>query len=152
MNRYRITIDPDNGFIVTNFGGQLIAADMLNFIRDLYSHEDYNSSYPTVYDFKLSSAIGYRIDVISFVEHLKKLNRGSKKRRIALIVGSINQRFLLKTFMVLIKGLNFDVEMFDNEESCLKWIVDDNLVRNKIESSISLNRAILYDQLQIKPQ
>lgn len=147
LDRYRIIIDPVGGFVVANFGGQLTLNDMLCFVKDLYSHEEYKSSLLTVYDFKLSSAICYRIDVISFVEHLKKLNWGSKRRKIGFIVGSINQRFLIRTFMVLTQGLNFDVEMFENKEACINWITEDVDIKKKIMLSINYNRNELFNQL-----
>lgn len=146
--RYRISIDPMNGFIVANFGGQLTVNDMFSFVKDLYNNKEYRSTYLTVYDFRLSSAIGYRIDVISFVEYLRKLNLDSRRRKIGIIVGSINQKFLIKSFIVLIKGLNFDVEMFENIESCLKWVSNDNDIRNKMKSSINFNRIMLNNQLK----
>lgn len=148
MKKHLISIDPVYGFIVANFGGQLTVNDLLSFFGDLKKHKDYRPTYLTIYDCKLSSAIGYRIDVISFVEHLRKRNWDSRRRKIGFIVGSSNQRFLIRTFMDLIKGLNFDVEMFENKKLCLKWVSDNLDIRNKMESSINLNRSILYDQLK----
>lgn len=121
---------------------------MFSFGRDLYNHKDYKSNYVLICDLKLSSAMGYRIDVISYVEHLRKLTWDSGCKKIGFIVGSINQIFLIENFIVLVKDLNFDVEMFENTELCLKWVSDESDIRNKIDSSINFNRSMLNDQFK----
>lgn len=150
IKKYVFEIDEKLGLIVANFGGKLNVQDMLDFVDELYGHENYSPNFLTVYDFRSSSAIGFRIDVISFIERLRVLRRNSGKRRIGFIVGSVNQRFLIRTFISLNKGLNLDVEMFENKMDCLNWISKDALVIKKIEEILVSNKVVLIDQMKFE--
>lgn len=142
--KYRIAIDRQLGFILISFREKVYANDMFDMLEDLYSQEDFDPKYPAIYDFTGSAAIAYRVDVVSFVERIRKLRSGiSEKKKIGIIVNSINQKFLVNMFIKLINAVSLQVEMFDKTNSCLSWMTDDPAVQDKLFELLTNNKQEL---------
>lgn len=122
QKKYRISIAPDLGLIEIRFQGKIEAKDMIACLTELYGMEDFDPVMPTIYDFRDCLAIGYRMEVIPFVKWLGDLRSGLGKKKIGVIVDSFNQKFLVKIFIELAKGLSLEVEKFEKREECEKWI------------------------------
>ena len=54
---------------------------MFDMLEDLYSRVDFDPKYPAIYDFTGSAAIAYRVDVVSFVERIRKLRSGISEKK-----------------------------------------------------------------------
>lgn len=142
--KYRIAIDQQLGFIVISFREKVYANDMFDMLEELYSRADFDPKYPAIYDFTGSAAIAYRVDLISFVERIRKLRSGiSEKKKIGIIVNSINQKFLVNMFIKLINAVSLQVEMFDKTKSCLSWMTIDLAVQDKLSELLVHNKQEL---------
>jgi hypothetical protein len=142
--KYRIAIDQHLGFVVISFREKVYANDMFDMLEELYAREDFDPAYPAIYDFTGSAAIAYRVDVVSFVERIRKLRSGiSEKKKIGIVVNSINQKFLVNMFIKLINVVSLKVEMFDKTNSCLSWMSDDPVVQKSLSELLILNKQEL---------
>jgi hypothetical protein len=121
--KYSITVIKDIGLIQARFFGKIEAKDMLDYLTDLYSMEDYNPIFPIIYDFRGCIAVGYRMEVIPFVKRLATLRSGLGKKKIGIVVDSLNQEFLVKAFIELATGLNLEIKMFEDPRECSQWIL-----------------------------
>lgn len=122
--KYSITIRKDIGLMEVRFFGKIELDDMFYYLDDLRILQDYDPHYPSIYDFRGCLALGFRIDVVSFVEKLAQLRSDLPKKRIGIIVDTYNQRFLVNFFIVLIKDLSLNVEMFENRNACFEWVME----------------------------
>lgn len=120
--KYLITIRKDLGLIEIRFCGRLEVGEMIACLTELYEMEDFDPTIPTIYDFRDCLAIGYRMEVVPFVKWLEDLRSGLGKKKIGVIMDSFNQKFLVKVFIELAKGVGLEVEMFEEREECEKWI------------------------------
>lgn len=145
--KYIIKINNEKGMVVANFRGRVTVEDMFDFLDELYAHEKFDPNFPSVYDFTACSALGYQIDVSSFVEKLRKTVKNSKKKKVGVIIDNINQRFLIKTFIEKVKSLNLEVEMFNNKVECVSWITEDFEKRVVIQSMLRANSKSPHFQL-----
>lgn len=143
--KYRIAIDQQLGFIVISFREKVYANDMFDMLEELYVREGFDPKYPAIYDFTGSAAIAYRVDVVSFVERIRKLRSGiSEKKKIGIVVNSINQKFLVGMFIKLINAMSLQVEMFDKTNSCLIWMTKDPVVQEKLSDLLLRNKQELF--------
>ena len=128
--KYHILIRNDIGLIEIRFCGRLEVGDMIACLTELYGMEDFDPTIPTIYDFRECLAIGYRMEVVPFVKWLGELRSGLGKKKIGVIVDSFNQKFLVKVFIELAKGLNLEVEMFEDPKKCMSWAMTDFKIKN----------------------
>lgn len=143
--KYRIAIDQQLGFIVISFRDKIYANDMFDMLEQLYARADFDPKFPAIYDFTGSSAIAYRVDVVSFVERIRKLRLGiSEKKKIGIVVNSINQKFLVGMFIKFINAMSLQVEMFDKTNSCLIWMTKDPVVQEKLLELSIQNKQELF--------
>lgn len=142
--KYRIAIDQQLGFIVISFREKVYANDMFDMLEELYVREDFDPKYPAIYDFTGSAAIAYRVDVVSFLERIRKLRSGiSEKKKIGIMVNSINQKFLVNMFIKLINAVSLQVEMFDKTNSCLSWMTEDPKIQESLSQLLMHNKQEL---------
>jgi hypothetical protein len=142
--KYKIAVDPKLGFIVISFREKVYANEMFDLLEDLYSRVDFDPKYPAIYDFTGSAAIAYRVDVVSFVERIRKLRSEiSEKKKIGIVVNSINQKFLVNMFIKLINSVSLQVEMFDRTNSCINWMSEDPDIQDKLLELIIQNKQQL---------
>lgn len=123
--KYHILIRKDIGLIEIRFQGKIEAKDMISCLTELYRMEDFDPVMPTMYDFRECLAIGYRMEVVPFVKWLGELRSGLGKKKIGIVVDSLNQKFLVKVFIELAKGLDLEMKMFDDPKQCFTWISSD---------------------------
>lgn len=89
-------------------------------------------------------AIAYRVDVVSFVERIRKLRSEiSEKKKIGIVVNSINQKFLVNMFIKLINSVSLQVEMFYRTNSCINWMSEDPDIQDKLLELIIQNKQQL---------
>jgi hypothetical protein len=142
--KYIIEVDPNLGFIVISFREKVYPNDMFDMLEDLYSRVDFDPKYPAIYDFTGSAAIAYRVDVVSFVERIRKLRSGiSEKKKIGIVVNSINQKFLVNMFIKLVNSASLQVEMFDRANSCINWMTENPIIQDKLLELIIQNKQQL---------
>ena len=142
--KYRIETDQQLGFIVISFREKVFAIDMFDMLDELYARADFDPKYPAIYDFTGSAAIAYRVDVVSFVERIRKLRSGiSEKKKIGILVNSINQKFLVNMFIKLINAVSLQVEMFDKTNSCLSWMTEDPKIQESLSQLLMHNKQEL---------
>lgn len=145
--KFRILVEPDFECLVVSFKGKIEANDMFAVLEEIYSQNETVKNFPTIYDFYDSTAIGYRIELFSFIDQIKKLRKGmSAKKRIGIIVDSLNQKFLVKLFINLANGLGIDVEMFENKIACIQWMFPDENAQQLAAQMIERNRKSLLLQ------
>ena len=95
---------------------------MIACLTELYGKDNFDPTMATIYNFRDCLAVGYRMEVVSFVKWLGELRSGLGKKKIGVIDGSLNEKFLVRVFIELAKSLNLEIEMFETREECEKWI------------------------------
>lgn len=128
--KHLITIRKDLGLIEIRFQRKIGAKDMISCLTELYRMEDFDPVMPTMYDFRECLAIGYRMEVVPFVKWLGELRSGLGKKKIGIVVDSLNQKFLVKVFIELAKGLDLEMKMFEDPKKCMSWAMTDFKIKN----------------------
>jgi hypothetical protein len=117
---YRII--PDLKVILCYFQGSIKMEDVvklnLRFIKD----EAYDLTFDVILDFKNSLALGYRIDILDYVEFLKKTIHLKERVKVAILTNSINQEFLISVYIPIAKLLKIDVAKFQQMDASLQWM------------------------------
>ncbi len=125
--KYTINIDSETGLVDAKFEGKIEIDTMLDFLTELYSFNPPIPDYSILYDFRDCTAIGYRFEVLTFVQKLSSLRKGRKQnKKVGILISGVNQKFLIKTLIGLAKGLNLEIEMFEERAICLNWILSQN--------------------------
>ena len=122
--KYSITVVKDINLIQAKFFGKIESKDMLDYLAELYGLEDFDPTFPTIYDFRGCVAVGYRMEVVPFVKRLATLRSGHSRKKIGILVDSLNQKFLVKVFIELAVGLDLEIKMFEERDLCEKWLLD----------------------------
>lgn len=139
--KYRILIDIALGVIVISFEGKIYPKDMFDLLDDLYAEADFDPGFPIVYDFTGSTALGYRLDLIPFLERLRKSrSEKSKPKKIGIILKTLNQRFLADLFVNVADSLSLRVRLFENSLDCIHWITEEPAFRVKLNEMLIQNR------------
>jgi hypothetical protein len=114
---------------------------MFDLLDDLYAEENFDPGFPIIYDFTGSTALGYRLDLIPFLERLRKSRSlNSKQKKIGIILSTLNQKFLASLFVKVSDSLNLQVQLFENSHACVNWITDDHSSQEKLTEMLSKNR------------
>ena len=114
---------------------------MFDLLDDLYAEENFDPGFPIIYDFTGSTALGYRLDLIPFLERLRKSRSvNSKLKKIGIILSTLNQKFLASLFVKVSDSLNLQVQLFENSHACVNWITDDHISQEKLTEMLSKNR------------
>jgi hypothetical protein len=143
-NCYHISIDQELGIIVISFQGKVYPKDMIDLLDDLFQKEDYNAAYSTLYDFSGSTAIGYQMDIGPFVKRLGELRKADAvQKKVAVIVKTPNQKFLINLFLKFAPGFNLQIQVFDEPNSCVRWIKEDTGIQERVSSLLEKNRQEL---------
>jgi hypothetical protein len=141
---YKILIDKEIGVISISFHRKISLEDMLSLLSDLNDTKDYEPKFNTVYDFTESTAIGYRIELIPFINRLSEFrNKKSVKKKVGISIKTPNQRFLVNLFLPFAKNFNLQVQVFDDIRSCVNWLSNDPSTQEKLLQLIIQNRAEL---------
>jgi hypothetical protein len=145
---YQITIDPDLRVIAISFQGKVYPKDMIDLLEDLFQRDEYNPSYSTLYDFSGSTAIGYQMDIGPFVKRLRELRKADAvQKKVAIIVKTPNQKFLINLFLKFAPSFNLEIEVFDETDAAVKWVKEDSEIQRKVASLLEKNRQELIKRL-----
>ena len=140
-NCYHISIEQELGIIVISYQGKVYPKDMIDLLEDLFQREDYIPSYSTLYDFSGSTAIGYQMDIGPFVKRLGELRKvDAVQKKVAIIVKTPNQKFLINLFLKFAPGFNLQIQVFDESTSCVRWIKEDPEFQERVMTLLEKNR------------
>jgi hypothetical protein len=146
---YQIAINQELGVIVISFQGKIYPKDMIDMLGELFNHQDYRLDFPTIYDFSGSTAIGYQIDVMSFVKRLGEFrNSSSDHKRIGVIVKTPNQKFLINVFLKFTPSFNLEIKVFEEANPCLIWMKETTEDQEKLGHFLNANREELSKRLK----
>ena len=111
--------------------------------------EAFVTTFPTVYDFSGSAAIGYQIDVMAFVKRLGQYRSStSLHKRIGVIVKTPNQKFLINVFLKFAPSFNLELKVFDEAKPCLAWIKEGSNDQEKLFELLNHNKEALAKSLE----
>lgn len=113
---------PELRLIVTNFQGKTQLDDVIQLNLKFLADQAYDSSYDMIMDFRDSLAIGFRMDLMDYVEFFKKSVRLKQKIRLGIMYQTSNQEFLLNIYKPIAKLLKMDLEIFLTLDECLTWM------------------------------
>ena len=114
---------------------------MFDLLDDLYAAENFDPGFPILYDFTGSTALGNRLDLIPFLERLQKSrSANSKKKKIGIILSTLNQKFLANLFVKISANFNLQVQLFEHNQDCVIWITEDLASQEKLLDMLSKNR------------
>lgn len=113
---------PELRLIVTNFQGKTQLDDVIQLNLKFLADQAYDSSYDMIMDFRDSLAIGFRMDLMDYVEFFKKSVRLKQKIRLGIMYQTSNQEFLLNIYKPIAKLLKMDLEIFRTLDECLTWM------------------------------
>ena len=139
--KYQLLINTSDQFIIASFRGKVTATDMFDLLDEVYQMEEFDPGFPMIYDFSNCTAIAYRIEVLTFIERIRKRRAGLKiKKRVGIIISSLNQKFLVKLFLELAKGIGLEVEMFEDKKSCIAWMTSNEELKQKYLTALVKNQ------------
>lgn len=113
---------PELRLIVTNFQGKTQLDDVIQLNLKFLADQAYDSSYDMIMDFRDSLAIGFRMDLMDYVEFFKKSVRLKQKIRLGIMYQTSNQEFLLNIYKPIAKLLKMELEIFRTLDECLTWM------------------------------
>lgn len=131
---YRIL--PEHKLILTNFQGKIHIRDVIQTNLQFLSDQDYDSGYDLIMDFSGSIAIAYKMDLMEFVDFFKKTVNLKKRVKVAMVISSPNQNYLIIIYKPIASLLKMEVESFSHIDPCLDWLGHDGEDRQKIKSSL----------------
>lgn len=113
---------PELRLIVTNFQGKTQLDDVIQLNLKFIADQAYDSSYDVIMDFRDSLAIGFRMDLMDYVEFFKKSVSLKQKIRLGIMYQTSNQEFLLNIYKPIAKLLKMELEIFRTLDGCLTWM------------------------------
>lgn len=113
---------PELRLIVTNFQGKTQLDDVIQLNLKFLADQAYDSSYDVIMDFRDSLAIGFRMDLMDYVEFFKKSVSLKQKIRLGIMYQTSNQEFLLNIYKPIAKLLKMELEIFRTLDGCLTWM------------------------------
>lgn len=116
------TIIPELGLVLTYSQGKMQIADLLKLSTDIFQDPAYNISYDLIWDLRASTALGYKMDILEYLEFLKKNLQFKNRVRSGILLSTPNQKFLLSIFKPIAKLNKIDAEYFTEIDKCLKWM------------------------------
>ena len=116
------TILPHHRLILANFQGKVHMKDLiqsnLNFIAD----PNYDPGFDVVLDFSRCIAIGYRLDLMEYIDFFKKTVRLHTTVRVGIIYSSPNTGYLVGIYKPIARLMKMEVEGFRQLGPCLQWM------------------------------
>lgn len=132
------TILPDQKVILTNFQGKIHIGDLISLNLRFISDPAYDSAYDLIMDFSQSIAIGYRIDLLDYIEFFKKNVRLKQRVRVGIIFTSPNLNYLIGIYKPIASLLKMEVKDFRQLDQGLQWMgyneADQQQIRMALEN------------------
>ena len=116
------TILPELKLVVCNYQGEISIKEVTQLTLTFIADPIFNPEYNVLLDFRNSAAIGFRVDIIDYVNFLRKTISFKKKVKLGVVYSTPNQEFLLKFYKTFGKLLNLDIENFRQLEQYHDWM------------------------------
>ena len=116
------TILPELKLVVCNYQGEISIKEVTQLTPNFIADPIFNPEYNVLLDFRNSAAIGFRVDIIDYVNFLRKTISFKKKVKLGVVYSTPNQEFLLKFYKTFGKLLNLDIENFRQLEQYHDWM------------------------------
>ena len=98
----------------------------------------YDPRFDLIMDFSDSMAIGFKVDLLDYIEFFKKNVRLPNRIQVGIVVSTPNQEFLVSLYKPIAALMKMDVGKFRKVTDCLSWmkITEGNkaIVLNKLHS------------------
>jgi hypothetical protein len=122
--------------ILTNFQGKIQVGDLIELNRRFISDPSYDASFDVIMDFSGSIAIGYKMDLLDYIEFFKKTIRLKNRVRVGIVYSSPNQNYLIGIYKPIASLLKMDVKDFKELDPCLGWMGYTEKVQQQIKASL----------------
>jgi len=116
------TILPELKLVVCNYQGEISIKEVTQLTLSFIADELFNPEFNVLLDFRNSAAIGFRVDIIDYVNFLRKTISFKKKVKLGVVYSTPNQEFLLKFYKTFGKLLNLDIENFRQLDQYFGWM------------------------------
>lgn len=113
---------PDLKLIVCNYLGDISIRDVMETTLAFVKDPQFNPDFNVLLDFRNSSAIGFRLDIVDYVNFFKNNVTLKNKVQVGIAYSTPNQEFLLKVYKGFGKFMNLEIENFKQIEPCLTWL------------------------------
>jgi hypothetical protein len=81
------------------------------------------------------------MDIGPFVKRLGELRKvDAVQKKVAIIVKTPNQKFLINLFLKFAPGFNLQIQVFDESTSCVRWIKEDPEFQERVMTLLEKNR------------
>lgn len=145
VNYTSYTILPEYKVILTNFQGKIRMGDLIGLNLQFISDPAYDASFDLIMDFSGSIAIGYKMDLLEYIEFFKKTVRLKKRVKVGIVYSSPNQNYLISIYKPIASLLKMDVQDFKQLDPCLRWMGYAESVRQKIRSTLESIRDTSHE-------
>lgn len=115
-------IIPELRLILTNLQGKIQISDVIRLTIDFIQDESYDPTYDLLMDYRGSIALGFKIDLLEYIEFLKRTIHLRHKVRVGMLTNTPNQRFLIAVYKPMARLLKMVVEDFQDIDRCLLWM------------------------------
>ena len=139
------TILPGQKLILANFQGKIRMGDLIDLNLKFISDPAFDRSFDLIMDFTGSIAIGYKMDLLEYIEFFKKTIRLKKRVRVGIVHSSPNQSYLIGIYKPIASLLKMDVQDFKQLEPCLKWMGYSDSEKQQIRSSLESIRDTSHE-------
>lgn len=117
---YRII--PELRLILTYSHGKMQVTDLMQLSMKIIQDETYDATYDIIWDLRATTALGFKMDIMEYIDFLKNNLRLKNRIRSSVLLSTPNQKFLMSIFKPLAKLNNIDAENFLEIEKCFKWM------------------------------
>jgi hypothetical protein len=116
------TIIPELRLILTYSQGKMQVTDLMQLSMKIIQDEAYDSTFDIIWDLRATTALGFKMDILEYIDFLKNNLRLKNRIRSSVLLNTPNQKFLMSIFKPFAKLNNIDAENFLEIEKCFKWM------------------------------
>lgn len=120
ITEYRII--PELRLIMTTYAGDIIIQDFVNLTRRFIRDEAYNKDYNVLVDISQANGIAFRLDVVDYVEFIKKNVTLTRNVKVGILIHGLNQEFLMKFYRTFGGLIRMDINYFRERNDYFQWM------------------------------
>ncbi len=138
MNSYSsYKILPEQKLILTNFEGEIEMRDIIKINIEFLGDPLYDPRFDVIMDFTNSMAIGFKVDLMDYIEFFKKNVRLPERIKVGIVVSTPNQEFLVSLYKPIAALMKMDVGKFRRMVDCFKWMKMEDTTKALVFSELN---------------
>lgn len=129
---------PELNLIVTIYSGEIVIQDFVSLTRLFIKDELYRPEYHVLVDISKTNGIAFRLDVIDYVDFVRKNISLKQKVKVGILIRGLNQEFLMKFYKTFGGLINMEINYFKEKEDYYRWMGLTEEEANKVETTLNV--------------